>query len=377
MSNFGGSAWELDAHTGQYYLHLFLREQPDLNWGNPDVVEAMHEVLRFWLDRGVDGFRIDVAHAMAKDPQLRDNPPNPDLERAREVLGRRAAQFLPVYSQNRPEVHDIHRGFRRLLDQYSAEGSTRVSVGEVYLMDVDEMAKYFGNGKDELHLAFNFSFLWSRWGADRFGRRIARTEDLLNRVGAWPTYTLSNHDHSRHATRYGPDRVAATAMMLLTLRGSPFIYYGEELGMEDVAEAGGHDPMARDPERTPMRWDGSPNGGFTTGQPWLPLCPPGVNVEAQTGDPESPLSFYRHLLALRRRLPALRAGEQHRLDAPEDVLAWTRGDAVDVAINMGDTAHSVRLEGRVVAATERPREGETVRGEVVLAPDEGVVVERP
>lgn len=363
LSNFIGPAWTLDKATGQYYLHLFLPEQPDLNWANAEVESAMHSVLRFWFERGVDGFRIDVVHGMAKDALLRDNPPNPDPRtRMRRPL-------LPVYSQDQPEVHDIIRGLRRVFDEYSA-----VSVGEVYLMDTERISQFYGNGTDELHLAFNFRFLWSPWRAASFCKRVEEVERCLP-PSAWPTYTLSNHDHSRHATRYGASSVPAAALMLLALRGTPFLYYGEELGMPDVPLASGHDPVGRDPERTPMRWDPSPNGGFSRSRPWLPLCPTEYNVEGQASDDDSTLSLYRRLIALRKATPALSSGDYATLPSPDSVFAWRRGHEVDVAINMGDEPVGFALTGTVIGATDRSREGETLRGKVPLAPNEGVVVQ--
>jgi alpha-glucosidase len=373
ISKFDGPAWEWDAATGQFYLHLFLPEQPDLNWSNPEVAEAMRQVLRFWLDRGVDGVRIDVCHGMAKDRELRDNPANPEGERLVSLTGRATFSQLHRYDENRSEVHGIIHDFRRILDSYSQRGRERMAVGEVYLLDPKEVVPYLGDGTDELHLAFNFAFLLSPWSARHLRERVEQSESLLPPT-AWPNYSLSNHDHSRHASRYGAERAKAAAMVLLTLRGTPFLYYGEELGMADVPEAGGWDPVGRDPERTPMRWDASLCGGFTSGRPWLPLCHPPVNVASQSEDPDSVLSLYRRLLALRRRTPALHAGDYVTRLAPPDIFAWQRGGEIDVAINMGQEDVRLDLSGIVIAATEPTREGERVAGRTPLAPDEGLVV---
>ena len=214
----GGPAWTWDGATGQWYLHQFLPQQPDLNWANPEVVEAMHGVLRFWLDRGVDGFRIDVVHGLGKDPALPDDPPE-------------SAGIAHSSLNDRPETHHVIRGLRRLADSYPGD---RVLVGEVYLLDTTKVATYYGDG-DELHLAFNFPPLFAPWDAGEWRAHVARVEEEIGARGAWPTWVLSNHDNPRHRTRYGTDqRAAAAAVLLLTLRGTPFLYAGEELGLEDA-----------------------------------------------------------------------------------------------------------------------------------------------
>jgi alpha-glucosidase len=328
ISIFGGPAWQLDPATGQYYLHSFLVEQPDLNWRNPEVVEAMHGVLRFWLERGVDGFRIDVIHRIAKDPALRDNPPS-------ATPGAGYGGQLHVHDENHPDVHGMLRGLRALLDRYDS----RMMVGEVYLMDPAAVSTYYGRG-DELHLAFNFSFLRSGWDAAAFAAEIARFDALVPAEG-WPDVVLSNHDVPRHASRYddpvhGEARARVAALMLLTLRGTPFLYYGEELGMRNgaVPRERMRDPLAltlhpslsRDPERTPMHWSAGAGAGFSTGDPWLPLAADLAtrNVEAQQADPASILCLYRDLLALRRATPALERGTWRALPAPDGVLAYER-----------------------------------------------------
>ena len=371
LSNFGGPAWTFDAATEQYYLHLFLPQQPDLNWANPDVVAAMHDVLRFWLRRGVDGYRIDVAHALAKDPMLRDEPPHPDAASQSELLGQRAPQQLRIYSHNQPEVHDIIRGFRVVLDEFDA-----LSVGEVYLLEVEELVRYLGTGHDQLHLAFNFAFLHSPWNARHFAHVIARTEELFDPINAWPTWTLSNHDNIRHASRYGAGTAKAAALILLCLKGTPFLYYGEELGLEDARGAIGDDVVGRDPARTPMPWDDSPNAGFTTGTPWLAISGRERNVAAQAKDPNSTLSFYRQLIDLRRHEPALHRGAYTPLLAPPDVLAWRRGDSIDVVVNLGSVDALIDARGTIIAATDNARMRERSSGSLLLRPNEGAVVRR-
>jgi alpha-glucosidase len=348
-----GPAWTMDETTGQYYLHSFMREQPDLNWWNPEVRDAMDDVLRFWLDRGVDGFRIDVAHRMAKDPELADNPL---IEVDAELRGSDRREALLAASnggedlrdQDWPEVHEILRRFRRTISEYD----DRMAVGEVYLLDMPKLVSYYGRG-DELDLCHNFVFLHQPWKADAFRAVVEEFEGLLPE-GTWPDYFLNNHDHSRVVTRYddggnGRARARVAAMMLLTLRGTPFLYQGEELGMRDgpVPPDRIVDVDGRDPERTPMHWDASPGAGFTTGEPWLPIDPEHerVNAAAQRGDATSMLSLYRRLLQLRRGSSALRQGAYASLtSAPDGVFAYLRTTSDEqllVALNM--TSDPVRF----------------------------------
>jgi len=383
---FGGSAWEWDSETGQYYLHSFLREQPDLDWRNPEVEAAMHDVLRFWLDRGVDGFRIDVIHKIAKDPQLRDNP-------LREgglpgFLGQ-----IHDHDENHEDVHAMLRGIRRVFDRYPE----CMAVGEVALIppDAREVARYYGRG-DELHLAFNFAFTWVPWSAAAFRASI---DEFLEAVppGCWPDWVLSNHDVPRHATRHdhptlGDARARIAAALLLTLRGTPFLYYGEEIGMRNVEipEDRLQDPLAwtispkiaRDPERTPMQWSAGPNAGFTKGEPWLPIAPDSAarNVERQRWDPDSLLHLYSDLIALRRATPALERGSFAWLDADPDVLAWERREGASrafVALNFGDAPAWARLPDAPVQGGLHTAPGQRIparAGALELGPCEGVVL---
>ena len=319
ISSFGDQmpAWTRDSATDEWYLHSFLPQQPDLNWDEPQVEAAMHEVLRFWLRRGVDGFRIDVAHKIGKDPALADNEP-----------GRR-------HDEDWPSVHARLAGIRRVLEEFDGD---RVAVGEVYVLDQRALAPYIVTG-DELHLAHNFVFLNLPWSATRF-RAVVDEFEELTRDGGWPAWCLNNHDHSRTATRYGPARARAAAVMVLTLRGTPFLYQGEELGMTDgaVPVEAIVDVDGRDPERVPMPWEPGPGAGFTTGEPWLPLHPDADRLAAsvQGADPGSPLSLYRELLALRRATPALQVGGYRSVDAAPDVFAYERahdGNRLLVAVN--------------------------------------------
>jgi alpha-glucosidase len=385
-------AWTLDPATGQFYLHSFLPEQPDLNWWNPDVRRAFDGILRFWLDRGVDGFRIDVAHGMAFDPALGDNPETGLAPGEHRVTW--TDEDAPR-DRDWPEVHEILRGFRRTLDEYPG----RMMVGEVFLLDPRRMVRYYGDADDELNLAFNFAFLRAPWSAAAFRSEVERFEALLPAHG-WPDYTLSNHDNPRHVSRYAPDgdlmvgrrRARLAALMLLTLRGTPFLYYGEEIGMADgpIPRDAVVDVDGRDPERTPMQWDGSPAGGFTTGRPWLPVNPETaqVNVAAQSDEPGSMLVWYRELLRRRRASPALRHGTERVLDGlPATVFGHIRSAGDErclVVLNFGADAVEIPVDGlaldganAIVTLSTRPERatGEELHAALGLAPDEGVLVE--
>ena len=363
-----GPAWTLDEGTGQYYLHHFLPEQPDLNWRNDAVRKEIDDVMRFWLDRGVDGFRVDVASGLIRDERLRDNP----------------RLHLRGWPRRRnwdlDEVHEIHRGWRKVLDSYDGD---RMAVGEIGVRDLRRHVRYYGDD-DELQLSFNFHFLEQPWVAERFRPVVEEWERLLP-GHAWPDYTLSNHDRSRAATRYGLERAGVAAVMLLTLRGTPFIYYGEEIGMTDVPIPSNRvvDVDGRDPERTPMQWDASPNAGFTTGDPWLPLAADHAkrNVAAQRDDPASLFSLYRRLNWLRRSSPALLRGSYRTIAAPRGVFAYAReadGQRVLIALNFTKDTQIVSLgtgDATVVLSTDHARDAEPVAlARVELRPDEGIVV---
>jgi alpha-glucosidase len=385
------TAWTFDERSGQFYHHSFLPEQPDLNWWNREVRAAFAEVLRFWLDRGVDGFRIDVAHRMARDPELRDNP---DYGLAEGEIVRFWNDENAPRDQDWPEVHEILRGFRRVLDEYDA----RMAIGEVFILDPQRLVRYYGQGDDELHLAFNFSFLRAPWSADAFRTEVETFERLLP-AAAWPDYTLSNHDNPRAASRYGPAgdaargrrRMRLVALMLLTLRGTPFLYYGEEIGMTDgpVPPARVVDIAGRDPERTPMQWTSSATGGFTTGEPWLPVNPEtaAVNVEAQRSDPRSTLSFYRTAIRIRQSSPGLRRGAYATIDGtPAGVYAYRRevdGERWIVILNFGSRSTRLSLAGEATSgeatirlSTDPDRVlGGPIDGDVEVGPDEGILLE--
>ncbi|MFL5583197.1 MAG: alpha-amylase family glycosyl hydrolase [Gemmatimonadaceae bacterium] len=383
LAVFGGSAWEWDERTRQYYYHAFLREQPDLDWRNPAVRDAMLDVLRFWLRRGVAGFRVDAIHHLVEDAALRDEPPNPDF---RPELGSYSA-LLHTHTLDQPEVHDAIAAMRRVLDEC---GDDTVMVTEAYL-PVDRVVMYYGENGGGAHLPFNFQLVELPWDACTIARTVAAYEAALP-PGAWPNWVLGNHDRPRVATRVGDAQARVAAMLLLTLRGTPTLYQGEEIGMRDVPipPERVQDPweknqpglgLGRDPERTPMQWDASKNAGFTTGRPWLPLSADHarLNVAAQTDDPRSMLSLHRRLIALRRAEPALSVGSWQEVEAAGDVIAFVRehdGRRFLVALNLGHALCEVAMEGagRVVLSTHLDRE-ESVTGVVRLRADEGVVVQ--
>ena len=365
---FGGDAWTWDEATGQWYLHLFLPEQPDLNWANPEVVEAMHGVLRFWLDRGVDGFRIDVVQGLGKDhPELADDPPG---------------TVLPRSSFNDHEsAHPLLQDIRRLVDAYP---HAPVLVGEVYLLNTAQVVRYLGQG-DELHLAFDFTSLYAPWDAVAWRATIERVERELGPVGGWPTWTLSNHDNVRHRSRYGGTeaRARAAAVLLLGLRGSPFLYAGEELGLEDAVVPAERvvDPGGRDGCRAPIPWDASPDHGWGVVDPWLPWPPePDLrNAQSLRADPSSILHLYRRLLSARKGSAALRTGEVRLLPSPATVVAWERQEGEDrraVAVNFTAQPVEVELEQRwvVEVAGDGCGEGEPFGGTL---PADGAVLLRP
>ena len=387
LSVFGGSAWEWDEATGQYYYHAFLKEQPDLNWRNPEVREAMYDAMRFWLDKGVDGFRVDVLWHLIKDDQLRDNPKNPDYDP--EELPYRS--LVPAYTTDQPEVQEIVRQMRAVTDAYDTPGRERVLVGEIYL-PVEELVAYYGQDGEGAHLPFNFQLITLPWDARTIDRVINEYEGALP-DGAWPNWVLGNHDKSRIASRVGAGQARVAAVLLLTLRGTPTLYYGDELGLQDVdvPVEQMQDPQgtrqspafSRDPHRTPMQWDASPGAGFTDAEPWLPFSNDieTRNVETARDDPDSMLTLHRRLLQLRKERRALAVGQYVPLVAEGSAIAYVRAhgdERILVALNLGGEPQEVDLEdyeGTVLLATPREREGERVGGRVMLRADEAVVID--
>jgi alpha-glucosidase len=361
QSVFDGSGWTPDPGRGRYYFHNFAREQPDLDWWNPAVHEEFDRILRFWFDRGVAGFRIDVCHALYKDRDLRDDPVGPDGE------------LLRIHSTRRPETHDVLREWRRLADSYDSQ---RVLLGEVYVLEPDAWAGYFGTTADELHLAFGFGLVHAPLDAGEMRSVVAAIEDELPDA-AWPCWTGSNHDKGRLATRWcaGDEALARCALLVvLGLRGTPVLYFGDELGLEDgvvppdrVVDIA---RPSRDPGRTPMPW--SPDGGWK--DPWLPLADTSRNVEVQRDDASSTLNFTRDLIALRTRVPDLRRAAYVELPAAAGAWVWRRGDAV-IAVNPGRRPVELEdLEGRIALGTDRARDDELVSGRLRLAAGEGALL---
>ncbi len=362
-----GSAWKWDPPTESWYLHLFTPEQPDLNWRNPEVRAAMGDTLRFWLDRGVDGFRMDVIHLLAKDPAFGDVEPGSSL-------------FAAVLDAD--ATHEYLREIRGVLDTYDDV----TSVGEVYILDTHEVVDYLGSDAgEELHLAFNFMPLHQPWDAERWRTQIRIAEDAFGARDRWPTWVLSNHDVVRHRSRYGEseERARAAAFLPLTLRGTPFLYAGEELGASDadVPPEMRQDPSGtRDGCRAPIPWTADAPHGWATAAPWLPFPPEASlrNPEAEGDDVDSVLSLYRRLLRERRASAALHAGSLELLDdLPAGVVGWTRtaGDDVrTVLVNMGEGPATVSgFDGQtVVVAGHLDDEGEAFDG--LLRADHAVVL---
>lgn len=383
LSEFGGSAWQLDPQTGQYYYHAFLKEQPDLNWRNPRVREAMYSAMRFWLVRGVDGFRVDAIHHLFKDEAFLDNPPNPDF---REGMSPRR-RLIRQYTTDLPEVQDVAREMRALL----ASHGERVLIGEAWL-PFDRLMAYYGPSLDCFQLPFNFHLIGARWEVPALRAVIEQYESMLP-AGAWPNWVLGNHDRSRIATRVGAAQARVAAVLLCTLRGTPTLYYGDELGMLDVPipPEAVQDPyeknvpglgLGRDPERTPMQWSAADHAGFSSARPWLPLAEDFAtrNVEVERRDAGSMLSLYRALLALRRARPTLSLGDYRSLETNPAVLGYLRrhGQKRDaVLLNLGGERQLVRASSdieraRVLLSTHPDRIGAPLGA--ALEPNEAVVL---
>jgi len=358
------SAWELDEATGQCYLHLFLPEQPDVSWANPEVEAAQHDVLRFWLDRGVDGFRMDVLNAIGKDPEPRDVP---------EQLVGLPHVVLTHHETAMPLI-------RRIRDVVDPPGAERFIVGEIVTGDVRQQASYCGDG-DGVSCTVNFASVWAPWSRDAWRDLVIGMERAYaDEAATWPSYVLSNHDNPRHRTRYGGSeaRARAAAVLLLTLRGTPFLYQGEELGLDDadVPAEVALDPGGRDGCRAPIPWTRADDHGWGP-SPWLPFPPEASarSAEAQRDDPTSVLSLYRSIVAARKASPALQRGRLELLDSPAEALVFRRRHGHDeriVAVTFGAEA-TVEVTGTVVVATDGRAPGSAFDGR--LGADEAVVVE--
>ena len=410
-NNFFGPAWSFDERTEQYYLHSFLREQPDLNWANPEVLEAIGDVIRFWLDRGADGFRLDVAHIYCKDSQFRDNPPffirekvkdGPSLKDRTLIANVMKLLALPEfqarkYNQHQPEIHQVLREFRRILDSYPA----KTSIGEILSDDPALVASYYGKNSDELHMNFYFEMLNCRFNAKAFQRCIERWERALP-PGAWPAYTFSNHDVMRASSRYdhdgrGEERVRLLMMMLLTLRGTPFIYYGEEIPMKEIKlpRSALQDPVGRkwypfhpgrDGCRTPMQWNGKKYAGFSRSKPWLPLGPDFEkrNLDEAEKNPNSMLHLTRQLIRIRKDFPALQDGSYQSINHQglKNCYCFQRhreGQELTICLNFSTARQRISpvlfsRAGRIILSTNRERETGPVKSELVLEPLEGCIM---
>jgi alpha-glucosidase len=385
LSEFGGSAWQYDDTTGQYYYHAFLAQQPDLNWRNPDVRAAMYEVMRFWLRRGVDGFRVDVIWHLIKDAAFRDNPPNPNYREGRPPH----EKFLTRYSADQPEVQEVVAEMRRVIDEFDS----RVLIGEIYL-PVQRLVAYYGNDLAGAQMPFNFALLSTLWSARSIEKIIADYEGALP-AGAWPNWVLGNHDRPRVASRVGHEQARVAAMLLLTLRGTPTLYYGDEIGMRQVAIAPDQvrDPfeknvpglgVGRDGCRTPMQWNATLNAGFSVARPWLPLSEEfrHENVVNLDADARSILSLYKALIRLRKKWPQLVSGAYVPVAAQGDLLLYRRqgeGGALVIALNLGAEPLSIAsdaagLDGEILLTTFLDRYGEKIQHTLDLRGNEGVII---
>jgi alpha-glucosidase len=385
LSEFGGSAWTLDETTGQYYYHAFLAQQPDLNWRNPEVREAIYDVMRFWLRKGIDGFRVDVIWHLIKDAEFRDNPPNPHYHDGRPPH----ETVLTQYSTDQPEVHDVVAEMRRVTEEFDA----RVLIGEIYL-PLQRLVAYYGNDLRGAQMPFNFALISTLWSARSIEKIIGDYEKALP-PGAWPNWVLGNHDRPRVASRVGLEQARVAAMLLLTLRGTPTLYYGDEIGMHQVAIAPDqvHDPfeknvpgigVGRDGCRTPMQWNATRNAGFSVATPWLPLASDFaqenvVNLDADTG---SILTLYRALIQLRKQLPQLTSGSYEPVAAQGDLLLYRRraeGEALIIALNLGAepasvTSSAIGFGNEILMSTFLDRKGESIEGVLDLRGNEGVII---
>jgi len=384
LSQFGGPAWTFDQTTGQYYYHAYLSSQPDLNWRNPEVCKAMFGVLYFWLECGVDGFRLDAFRRLIKDSEFRDEPLNPDY---RPGVDNPAKRLRPIHTTEQPELFEIVRTIRQLVEAHGE----RVLIGELYL-PIPRLMPFYGTAEAPgIQLPTNFHLLMRPWEADALADLIREYEAALPDHG-WPNWVLGNHDNHRIASKLGAAQARVAAMLILSLRGTPTLYYGDELGMEDVPVPADRvqDPwelnvpgqgLGRDPERSPMQWTDGLHAGFSEVAPWLPVAADAhrVNVAVQHNDPCSMLNLHRELLALRRQETALSLGAISEIQAVGPCLCYRRSDGerrLLVALNLSSAEVAVPLgpgRGRMLLSTHLDRE-DAVAGTLRLRGDEGVVV---
>ena len=385
LSEFGGSAWEFDPNTNQYYCHTFLSAQPDLNWRNPAVRDAIHDVMRFWLRRGVDGFRVDAVWYLIKDDQFRDNPLNHDFRPG----GLPRDALIPLYTADLPEVHDAISGMRRVLDEFP----DRVLLGEIYL-PIERLVAYYGRDLNGVHFPYNFALLTAKWEARSLASLIDEYEAALP-PGGWPNWVLGNHDRPRLASRIGADQARVAAMLLMTLRGTPTLYYGDEIGLQQAAilPEQVRDPfeqnvpgigVGRDGCRTPMQWDATNSAGFSDADPWLPVSNNfrEENVDVFRKDKGSLYWLYRRLIEFRRKHVALTEGSYKPLKASGDLLLFwreLRDERFLIALNIGPEPIAVSfpdkiLSGRVLLSSFLDREGEEVLASIALRGNEGLLM---
>jgi alpha-glucosidase len=382
LAEFGGPSWTWDEATGQYYYHAFLPSQPDLNWREPAVVEAMLNVLRFWIERGVDGFRVDAIHHLIEREDLADNPPNPFWHEGMDP----AARLTGEHTVDLPEVHEHIAAMRRVLAGYPGE---HVLIGEAYL-PIERLMAYYGGSGDGFHLPFNFHLITTPWTPTAIASLISAYEGKLP-AGGWPNWVLGNHDRPRVASRIGAAQLRVAAMLLLTLRGTPTVYQGEELGMEDVPIPAERvrDPwelnvpglgLGRDPVRTPMLWSNEAHAGFSIAEPWLPLSPDwrALNVERQIASADSTLSFYRALIARRRREPALWRGDYAPIAATDELLAYERRTGAErllVVLDLSGRGGELDVPSAdIILATESTGPERHLGGTLKIAPNQGVII---
>jgi alpha-glucosidase len=384
LSRFGGSAWTWDGATGQYYYHAFLEEQPDLNWRNPAVRTAMADVLRFWLRRGVDGFRVDAAAVLIEDDLLRDDPPDPAATEKMPPPQR----LKRIFTDDLPETMSCLEELRAVVDEFD----DRVLAGEVQ-GKTERIGHFYFGQKQRLHLPLNFALLDTAWDAPSLQAAI---DAYLRSIpeGAWPDWVIGGHDKKRVAEKLGQKRARALAVLLFTLKGTPFFFAGDEIGMEgvEIPTEAVQDPfekllpgygLNRDPERSPMRWDTGANAGFTAGKPWLPMGNDVAtrNVAVQRADPRSLLSLYRRLIGLRRRERALTVGEYVPMRSRNDIFAFTRrvdGEEILVLLNMASDPRSWHGVPRsaLLLSSAGERADKLLERSVLLQGDEGLVLKR-
>jgi alpha-glucosidase len=386
-SQMGGSAWEWDTGTDQYYYHSFLKEQPDLNLRNPNVVNEILKIMRFWLDKGVDGFRIDVIWYLIKDKYWRNNPPNPDYKQSMPDC----KQLLSVFSCDQSEVHDLIRKMRQTIDEYDE----RVMIGEIYLPE-NKVISYYGNDSGlGVHLPANFHLMFTQWDATNIAAVVGKYEAAISDK-FWPHWVIGNHDQPRLISRIGREQIFNAALLHMTLRGTPTIYYGDELGMEQthIPPNKSKDPQGlyapdkhlnRDPQRTPMQWNTQACAGFSEATPWLPVNAnfPLINIENEKQKADSLLNLYKRLIKLRNEEPSLNTGEYFPVNTGNSIFAFIRykegSTPFLILINLADkkatfNSDYVDLSGTQILSTLLSEVKEISLPDVVLQQYEGIII---